>query len=96
MSAGELRDRITLQKPTYVSDGMGGDITTFVDVATIWAKAWTVSSNEQTRIQKFKVRFRRVIRPEWIIKHGESYFDIVSIDPDEKKKYIYLTCTGAA
>jgi len=100
MSIGELRDIIILQYAIKTSDPAGGVIKTWVDYATIWAKAWTVSSNEVTaanqtsltRIQKFKIRYRSVLKSDWRIKWGNRYFAIHSIDPDEKREFIFLTC----
>ena len=99
MSAGDLRERITLQCPSRVSDGMGGFTTTWNDHATIWAEAWTVSSSEvvadmkgeMIRIQKFKIRYRNPLLPSWRIEFGERYFNIVAIDPDKKRTFIFIT-----
>jgi len=57
-------------------DSMGGITPTWTDYTTVWAKAWTVSSNEQTdakqmtltRIQKFKIRYRSILKSSWRIK----------------------------
>ena len=100
---GELNRRITLQYPTKASNLMGGFIITWIDAATVWAKPWTVSSNEATtgmmvsmiRIQKFKIRYRSVLLPSWRIKYGTRYFNITGIDPDEKNEFIYLTVKEA-
>ena len=101
---GELNKRITIQTPTKASSGMGaGGTVTWTDYATVWAKAWTVSSDEGqqagkttlTRIQKFKIRFRRVMLADWRIKFGTKYFNITAIDPDEKSEYMFLTCKEA-
>ena len=100
MSIGELRDRIILQYAIKTSDPAGGVIKTWIDYATIWAKAWTVSSGEGTaanqtsltRIQKFKIRYRSVLKADWRIKWGTRYFAIHSIDPDDKREFIFLTC----
>jgi SPP1 family predicted phage head-tail adaptor len=100
MSIGELKERITLQYATLASDPAGGEIKTWVDHATVWAKAWTTGSGETTeakqtsliRIQKFKIRFRNVTKGDWRIKRGNRYFAIHSIDPDEKREYLFLTC----
>ena len=104
MEVGTLNKRITLQYATKVSDSMGSFTETWVDAATVWAKAWTVSSSEMTadmqvsmiRIQKFKIRYRRVLRPSWRVKYGTAYYNIISIDPDEKNAFIYLTVEEAA
>lgn len=97
---GELRERITLQYSTRADDPAGGTNKTWVDHATVWAKAWTTSSGETTeakqnsliRIQKFKIRYRSVLRGDWRIKWGNRYFAIHAIDPDDKREFIFLTC----
>ena len=99
MNAGELKERITLQYPTKASDSMGGFTNTWTDAATIWAKAWSVSSSENTagnqttltRIQKFGIRYRSVMKGSWRIKWGTRYFAITGIDPDAKREFMYLT-----
>jgi SPP1 family predicted phage head-tail adaptor len=104
MMIGELNKRITLQAQTRTSDGMGGFVTGWTDIATVWAKAWTISSTEQTgaaqtslfRVQKFKIRYRSVLKSAWRVKYGDRYFNITGIDPDAKNEFIFLTCKEAA
>ncbi|MBU1173751.1 MAG: phage head closure protein [Proteobacteria bacterium] len=104
MPIGEMNRRIVIQYPTRIGDGMGGFTSTWVTAATVWAKAWTVSSSEQTtamqtsliRVQKFKIRYRSVLLPSWRIKWGTRYFNITGIDPDEKNEFIFLTVKEAA
>lgn len=104
MPIGELRQRIELQQPTRAADGMGGFQVVYITVATVWAKAWTVSSSERaeggqmtmTRMQKFKIRYRWPIKPSWRVKFGDRYFSLNGIDPDERNVFIYLTCEEAA
>ena len=103
MRSGELNKYITIQHPTKASDGMGGFTETWTDAASVWAKAWTVSSVEgpagmqmtMIRIQKFKIRYRSVFKPDWRIKWGNRYFAITGIDPDDKNDFLYLTCKEA-
>ena len=100
MSAGELNRRVTIQQQTKVADGYSGFVATWIDVASIWARAWSTSSVESTsdmqtnliRTQKFKIRFRKLLRASWRIKWGERYFNITAVDPDEKNEFIFLTC----
>lgn len=99
---GAMRARIDLQAPTKV-----GDVTTYVSVlptgTTIAAQAWTVSSMEGivgnaltlTRVQKFKIRYRSVLKSAWRVQWGLRYFNITGIDPDDKKVWIFLTCKEA-
>jgi len=103
MRSGELSKRITLQYKTRVPDEHGGFNETFVDACTVWAKAWTVSSGEivagnqmnMIRIQKFKIRYRTILKSHWRVKFRDKYFAITGIDPDEKNKEIFLTCKEA-
>lgn len=103
MDSGQLNKRISLQYPTKTPDGMGNFDVSWTDACTVWAKAWTVSSSEGTagmqttltRIQKFCIRFRSVLKGSWRVKYGDRYFSITSIDPDENNEYIYLTCKEA-
>ena len=104
MNIGELDKRITLQYPARTTDTGGNVTVTWTDATpTLWAKAWTVSSSEgtagmqttMTRIQKFCIRFRSVLRPDWRVKWGNRYFAITGIDPDGRD-WLYLTCKEVA
>jgi SPP1 family predicted phage head-tail adaptor len=96
----ELNERVTIQYPTVVKDGMGGETITWNDGATVWAKAWTVSATESTaaaqtvmmRVQKFKIRYRSVLKSSWRLKWGNRYFAITGIDSDHRIGWMYLTC----
>lgn len=98
MQVGRLNKRITLQYPTRVRDAMGGYVDTWEDAATVWAGKWSVSSIEMksglqvsmVRIQKFMIRFRHKLLPSWRIKYGNEYYNITSIDPDEKNEFMFL------
>jgi SPP1 family predicted phage head-tail adaptor len=104
LNIGQLKERITLQQTTRTPDGMGSFVISWSNVATIWARAWTVSSTEgiagaqvtMIRVQKFGIRYRSVMKPSWRVKWGDRYFNITGIDPDEKREFIYLTCKEAA
>jgi len=101
MRIGDLNKQITLQYPTKVSDGMGGFTETWTDADTIWAAIWPISANELVRSMqqtmeishRFRIRYRNVLRPDWRIKYGNRYFNIVSIiNPNEKNKLLDLMC----
>lgn len=99
LNAGELTERIEIQAPVKVSNGRGGFTTTWITLATVWAREWTVSSGDKTeanqpvlvRIKKFKIRFRRGMRTEYRIKSGNQYYSITGIDTD-RKEALFLTC----
>lgn len=47
---GELRERVTIQEATTVSDGAGGQTVTWADVYTVWAKVQPVRGREEDRL----------------------------------------------
>lgn len=98
---GAMRARIDLQAPTKI-----GDVTTYVTVdkgASLPAQAWSISSVEGivgsalslTRVQKFKIRYRSVLKSSWRVRWGLRNFNITGIDADEKNTFIFLTCKEA-
>jgi SPP1 family predicted phage head-tail adaptor len=79
MNPPDLNKRITLQAPTRVSDPAGGEIVTWADMATVWAKKTTHRSDEAVQamatsgyaVHNFRIRYRTGIRSDWRIKEGE-------------------------
>ena len=80
--AGDLDQRILIQRLTYTPDGAGGQVGTVVDVARPWAKVVTLGVREQLRADQLApqgtVRFTIRHRPDlttddWIIYRGDRY-----------------------
>ena len=101
---GSLNKRITLQYPTKVSDDMGGFTETWVDAATVWSAIWPTSAREQVQSMKetmtishrIRIRYRSILRPDWRVKFGNRYFNIVSIiNPSERNEWLDLMCKEA-
>ncbi|MDB5548803.1 MAG: hypothetical protein JWP21_2250 [Tardiphaga sp.] len=46
IGAGQLRSRLTLQKPLDVADGQGGFTRGYADVAEVWAQVTLLASRE--------------------------------------------------
>jgi len=102
--AGEYRNRITLQKPVHTRDSFSEMITTYVDVATIWAAVdWESGRRFETANQLnsevqgiIRIRYRSDIRPEWRIKYGSRIIEILSIaNIKEKDAEIQINCKEA-
>jgi len=47
MRAGELRHRLVIEYPQRVSDGAGGAVISWLELATVWASIHPVSAGEQ-------------------------------------------------
>lgn len=85
MSVGELDQRVTLQAPQRVSDGLGGVTKTwadFTDTPTVWARVEFRSASEQDeaaqttarQVVRFKLRNRQdVDERHRIVWRGEPY-----------------------
>ena len=92
MNIGSLNKRINLECETRVSDGMGGTINSWKEMASdVSAAIWPTSAKEQiqqsgavmTISHRIRIRYRSDIRASWRLKHKGRYFDIVSlINPD--------------
>ena len=105
MRIGDLNKRIELQAATRVSDGMGSFTETYSTIATVWAAIWPISANELVRSMKetmeishrIRIRYRSALRPDWRLKFGNRYLNIVSIiNPNEKNELLDLMCREAA
>lgn len=90
IAAGELRERVTLQKKNVSGkDAMGGEIFSFSEVATVWAKAMPVGGREIFAAQqlhaetavRFIVRRRDDVAPEWRLIWEGKTFDITYVAP---------------
>ena len=106
MRAGNLRHRLTIQKPTEVSDGMGGVTTTWSTLITIWGAIWPLRGQEymsamqttsevthKIRIRQLPTNKRSDFSSKCRILFGSRYFEIESIiNPDERDIYLELMC----
>ena len=104
MRSGDLNKYITIQHPTKASDGMGGFTETFTDADSIFAAIWPISATELVRsmqqtmeiTHRIRIRYRSAFRPDWRIKFGNRYFNILSIiNPNEKNELLDLMCREA-
>lgn len=98
---GSLDKRITLQSVTQTSDGMGGYVDVWADVATVWAALWPVSAAEAVKAQantmtathRIVIRYRSGVSAAWRVKYGTRYFTIYSIiNPSERNETLELLC----
>jgi SPP1 family predicted phage head-tail adaptor len=105
MKIGDLNKRVIFQYQVKIPDGMGGNISTWEDEATVWAAIWPISASEQVQAMqnvmtishRIRIRYRTILKPSWRICFGTRYFNIVSIiNPDEKNQMLDLICKEAS
>jgi len=99
--AGLLKDRITLQAPTFARGSYGGPTKTWSDVATVWADVRdTVGRNlyqamaEKSQVSvEIRLRWRQDIRPNWRVSFGTRKLEVIyRQDPTGRKSELILYC----
>lgn len=101
---GDLNKRITLQYATKASDLMGNFTLSWVDYAIIWAAIWPLNASETVQAMqadlvvthRIRIRYRSVFRPDWRIKFGNRYFNIVSVlNANERNEWLDIMAKEA-
>ncbi len=99
MAIGELRHRITFQKPVISIGENGYEYEKYENVKTVWAKVTNLSGKEyfeaaaiqQEKTVKFLIRFEASIGESMRILFNEKFYNIVFIDNlSYKNKYVEI------
>lgn len=107
MRAGDLRHRVTFQSRSAVTDTFGAQTDTWKNVTTVWADISPLSGRELMAAQainveishKVEIRYQSLFAgPKAVaamrILYGDRIFNIhASIDPDERRKSLELSCS---
>jgi len=88
IKAGDLKHPIKLLKPVTTKNEKGKNITTWQDVATVYAGKADVSGREFYAAQAyhaedvvtFTIRWRDDIEPTWRLKHHNTHYNILEIN----------------
>lgn len=105
MRIGDLKKRVEIQVATKIPDDMGGFISTFSTIATVFCAIWPTSASEiiaanavsMVVSHRIRIRYRSTLKASWRIKFGERYFNIVSIiNPNMANKYLDIMAKEAA
>lgn len=63
MEAGKLDRRITIQRFTATTDALGGEVKTWIDIATVWASVeWVKDGERRERLQLSEVAASAEVR----------------------------------
>ena len=102
----ELNRRIELQAPTRTPDASGGFTTTYLVIATVWAKITTLRTDEAilamqstgTAIHNIVIRYRTDVKSSWRIKYGNKFYNVLGppIDVNKAHRFLDLKCKEAA
>lgn len=99
MKAGDLKHRITIEKPTYTTDARGNRRAEWTVVSTCWASMADVSGRDFYEAQAhqaqdtvtFGIRWRESIDRECRIRHGGAIYHIEQINHlGYKRDYMHV------
>jgi len=96
---GQLRHRLSIEKPQHVADGCGGLTTNWVMVEDIWAQLQpfraksdlTADQKSEHNLHKIVCRFRSDLLSGWRFFDGNRTFEIVTITNLDERGH-YLEC----
>ena len=98
---GRMKYRLILQTQNGTPDGMGGFVTSWVTVATIWGDIMPVSMRERAQgdklisdySHKIIVRYTDIIPPIGRFVYESRAFNIVSaVNPDNSGSHLVIYC----
>jgi SPP1 family predicted phage head-tail adaptor len=101
MRAGELTSRITIQRPADGEDERGQPLTTWTDVATVWATiAFTsglgaIKAEAPVSVVKasIRIRYRMGIAAGMRVLEGAAAYQVRAVLPDRAgRDYVDLVC----
>jgi SPP1 family predicted phage head-tail adaptor len=101
MNPGDLRQRLTIQRKVPTQSSSGEEDPNWSTLATVWGSAEPLRGQEYleaNRLQadldiRFRIRYRDGISPNMRVKHGDRYYNIVSvIHVKEQRREIQLMC----
>lgn len=102
MRAGDLRKRVKIQQRGTTQDSFGQQITTWTDVAEVWASIEPMSGRELMAAAAVQsetthtvvIRYRPGIVPAMRINYGGRLFNIGAvIDENERHRMLTLICS---
>lgn len=102
---GNLRERLTIQHYTVVDDGMGNEIPTWSDLATVWCRVEPLKGDERIIADAvrnpysvvFHIRYRNDVTTDLRIMYQGKLFNLKRItNYDERKRFLSIEAeTGA-
>lgn len=98
VTAGDLRDRVSIEAASRTSDGGGGASVTWVKVAEAWAAVRPVSGSESFIADRLEgrithdiwLRYRPGLDPGMRMTLGPRVFDLFAVfDPDGRQRWLH-------
>lgn len=99
MQAGQLRDRITIQRKTAGTDAWGAPLPeAWADYASLWSNIRHLSGTESIKAgadvsvvrASIRIRWRTDITAGMRVLHGAAVYDIEAVLPGARREYVDL------
>lgn len=102
--AGDLRERVTIERPLRTADGAGGADVTWETLASVWAEVATLGGSELTlgertearAAHRVTIRFRDDVTAEMRLVWRGKALDIRGLRPDAKRQWLTIDAEGGA
>lgn len=101
MKAGQLDQRIHLERLSEGRDKYGQPVFEWLYVLSAWAAVEPLTGREYhaamataaESTQRIRMRHRQDVTPDLRVKHGDLYYDIQSVaDVDSQGRELHLMC----
>lgn len=100
MQAASLKNRVTIQSPSTSVDSVGQPLTTWTDIAYLWASIKhvngisSIKSGADTSVVKcsVRIRYKPGINAGMRVLHGTDVYDIQAVLPDDNRVFLDLVC----
>lgn len=107
MQAGKLRHRVTFERAVETRDELGAVVSTWVNLATVWASRRRASSRETLVAAEVAAAITDIFECRYSIAWGDlnpldrlifdnRTYDIVSVDPTERRDGLRISAMARA
>ena len=92
-AAGKMADRVTFQQKSVTRNGLGEEVVTWADVATVWAEViplrggefYAANQTQQTVDVRFRIRARSGLTNDMRLLWKTAPYDITALIPGTGK-----------
>lgn len=104
-AAGQLRERVAIERPVRTADGAGGADVTWETLATVWAEVVALGGNEQPLAEhneargacRVTIRFRADVTAQMRLVWRGAALNIRGLrDPDGKRQWLTINAQSGA
>ncbi len=101
MNAGDLRHRITVERPVRTRNGAGETLVTWEEAFTVWAdvqplKAWQIERAAQVEMRRshlLRIRYIANVGGDWRVRWGDAILNITGIvNPGGRNVELEISC----